>query len=125
MTLISQAQFHSPCFSTKFYTPSMPKKPKGKILSYIFLPMIFKSFLWPTGRSGKGASKLFLPQFLFLVPQSQLLLCRHPLPVIKDVMQVLAFSKLHLFSKGISGRHVTGFIALAFPIGTKALPDPQ
>lgn len=40
-------------------------------------------------------------------------------------MQVLAFSKLHLFSKGISGRHVAGLIPLALPVGAEALPDPQ
>lgn len=80
---------------------------------------------WPTGLAEIEVSKLFFPQCLTLVPQSKLLLGWHTLPIIKDVMQVLAFSELHLFSKGISSRHITGLITLAFAVRTKALPDPQ
>lgn len=109
--------------STIFYTPSMPKITQRQ--NYVLLVSPYCMFLGPAGHSGKEASKLLYPQCLSLVPQSQLLLCWHTLPVIKDVMQVLALGKLHLFSKGISGRHITCLFPLAFPVGAKALPDPQ
>lgn len=124
MILESQAQFHSPCFSTILYTPSMPKNiTKATLCPQCSLH--YPHILSLAHRHERKLSKLFFPQRLSLVPKSQLLLCGHPFPVIKDVMQVLAFSELHLFSKGVSGRHITGLIALAFPVRTKTLPNPQ
>lgn len=118
MTFVYQAQFLA--LSTIFYTLSMPTNPKAK---FFFLKNVLLILVWPKATQGKEYPNF--PQCLSQVPQSEFLLCRYTFPVIKDVMQVLAFSKLHLFSKGISGRHVTGLIPLALSVGAKALPDPQ